>query len=160
MVPLDVLYLSNTASAFCILSLPGASQEPGQTAWEGDEIEHTGDKFSPALRSLSPAQNSKAEKMPARRILTLTDAGEGCGASASGCPTPSFLQEEAGHLAETLLGTLPSRCHLLTTRPSLQVVGDTKWKIHQRSRNLRAYCCSNTAYLISFYPTVCSWGRK
>lgn len=151
-MPLVVPHLSNTASAFCILSLPGASQEPGQTAWEGDDTGHAGDKFSPALGSLSPAQNSKVEKMPVRRILTLTDASKGCGTSASGCPTPSFLQEEAGHLVETRLGTLPSRCHLLTVGPSLQVVGDANWKIHQRSRNLRACCWFELfACLISSY---------
>lgn len=44
--------------------------------------------------------------------------------SSAGCPTPSFLLTEAGYLAETSSGVVPSRCHLLAKGSYLQVWGD------------------------------------
>lgn len=70
-MPLFVPRLSHIASAFCILSLPAASQEPAQTAWEWGDAAHTGDKSGPTLGNISLAKNSNAEKMPAKSDLDI-----------------------------------------------------------------------------------------
>lgn len=80
MVPLFAPYLSHTASAFCILSLPAASQEPAQTAWERGDTAHTGDESSPTLGDISQAKNRNAEKMPAKWDLDI-DVCRCCGTS-------------------------------------------------------------------------------